>query len=98
MNTLPLPSTVSPVKQVRPAIKQTLSGEWPGVASARSGPTCSPSPGSVTDTPNRSAPSEWSGCAWVSTTPARPSGAAARTASKWPASSGPGSTTQPSIT
>ncbi len=45
MKTLPLPSTVSPVKQIRPAIRQTWSAAWPGVASARNGPTCCSSRG-----------------------------------------------------
>ena len=57
MKTLPLPSTVSPVKQTAPATRQTLSGECPGVAIARNGPTVSPSPGSVTGAPSASAAS-----------------------------------------
>src|SRR5918996_1303708 len=73
MKTLPLPSTVSPVKQSRSARRQTLSGEWPGVASALNGPTSSPSPGSVTGAPSSAAPSAWSGWPWVRTTPSIPS-------------------------
>jgi hypothetical protein len=58
MKTLPAPSTVSPVKQISPAIRQTLSAEWPGVARARNGPTSSPPAGRLTGTPNSSALSE----------------------------------------
>ncbi len=47
MKTLPSPSTVSPVKRTRSWSRQTLSAEWPGVAIARNGPTCSPSPGAT---------------------------------------------------
>ena len=82
MNTLPAPSTVSPVKQAPPITRQTLSAEWPGVPIARKGPISSPSAGSVTGTPRRSAPSEWSACACVSTTPSMPEAAAERTASR----------------
>ena len=43
MNTLPLPSTVSPVKQTRSRhSRQTLSAECPGVAIALNGPAALP--------------------------------------------------------
>ena len=58
MKTLPLPSTVSPVKQTRSRqTRQTLSSECPGVAIAENGPALSPSPGRCTGTPNESAAS-----------------------------------------
>ena len=57
MNTLPSPSTVSPVKQTRPNRRHTLSAECPGVPTATNGPTDSPSTGSVTGTPNSPAAS-----------------------------------------
>ena len=98
MKTLPIPSTVSPVKHARPASRQTLSAEWPGVASAVNGPTSSPSPGSVTGTPKRFGALRVIGCEWVSTTPS--SVAAARPANRLQCacSAGPGSTTQPPTT
>ena len=95
MKTLPVPSTVSPVKQARPASRQTLSAEWPGVATARKGPTSSPSAGRLTGTPNSSALSEWSACEWVRTTPSMRPPDASRIASRWAGSDGPGSTIQP---
>src|SRR3954453_5296413 len=102
MNTLPSPSTVSPVKRSRPASSATWSGECPGVAIASNGPARLPSPRRVTPTPARSAsagaPSEWSWWSCVRTIPATSPPAAASTASRWPSSSGPGSTTQPPTT
>ena len=45
MNTLPMPSTVPPLKRCRRRVKQTLSAEWPAAARARNGPTRRPRPG-----------------------------------------------------
>src|SRR3954453_11988966 len=102
MNTLPSPSTVSPVKRSRPASSATWSGECPGVAIASNGPARSPSPRRVTPTPARSAsagaPSEWSWWSCVRTIPATSPPAAPSTASRWRSSAGPGSTTQPETT
>ena len=96
MNTLPVPSTVSPVKQtLERHTRHTLSAECPGVAIASNGPALSPSPGLCEPgAPSKSAASAWSACPWVSTTPSIPSAAAARTACTCSSSAGPGSTTK----
>src|SRR4051794_13771351 len=68
------------------------------------GPTRSPPPGRTTSTPNAraasaGAPSAWSAWEWVRTIPSiPPPPTAASTASRCPASSGPGSTTHPPTT
>src|SRR5436190_893972 len=55
MNTLPSPSTASPLKQTGSATKARWSGACPGVATATRGPKASP-PASVTvPSPDRAA-------------------------------------------
>ena len=44
MNTLPAPSTASPVKAASPATKTRWSAAWPGTCSTANGPKRSPSP------------------------------------------------------
>ena len=44
MNTLPVPSTASPVNAAPPATSTRWSGAWPGTCSAVNGPKRPPSP------------------------------------------------------
>ena len=53
-NTLPSPSTASPVNAARPATNTRWSSAWPGTASTSNGPKRSPSP-SVRTAPDRHA-------------------------------------------
>src|SRR5438445_489326 len=108
MNTLPAPSTASPVKHTVPATNARWSRAWPGTATVVSGPTTSPSASRRSTSPRaaatgaaparaRSAPtaSAWSAWSWVSAIPPRPPRAAtsAATAATCSSSAGPGSTT-----
>ena len=106
MNTLPIPSTASPVNAPSPATKTRWSSAWPGTCSATSGPNAPPSaatplaPGqriAATGGPPSasriaSAPSAWSGWSWVSAIPPAPPRAAtaAATASTCAGIAGPG--------
>ena len=91
----PSPRIRSPQNRSLPMRKQRWSSVWPGVASAVSPATSSPSAGRAGSTPSSSTPPMWSRWEWVTSTVPMPprSSAAARTASMWPASSGPGSIT-----
>ena len=80
-NTLPSPSTVSPVKAWPSVTNTRWSSAWPGTCRTSNGPIVSPSrKPSATGTPSRAASSgaasEWSACECVSRMPAGASTAA----------------------